>query len=83
MGDVIKIGRPEGHDRSLRLMTKQEVTERDYVMREAMLAADLTGSKFQLKQVIRHLRAAHGDGVAKCAILEVCAEFWPDEETPD
>lgn len=83
MGDVIKIGRPAGHDKSVRLMTREEVTERDYVMREAMLAADLTSSKYQLRQVIRHMRVAHGDGVTKCAILSVCKEFWPDEETPD
>jgi len=80
MGNVIKIGRPHGHDKSVRLITKEEVTERDDVIREAMLAADLTSSRHQLRQVIRHVRVAHGDGVAKCLLLEVATEFWPDEE---
>lgn len=78
MGDVIKIGKPVGHDRAVRLMTKEEVTIRDRVEREAQLAADMTSSMFQLRQVIRHMKVAHGDGATKCAILAVCQEFWPE-----
>lgn len=78
MGDVIKIGKPVGHDRAVRLMSREDVTIRDRVEREAQLAADMTSSMFQMRQVIRHMRAVHGDGATKCALLQIAGEFWPE-----
>lgn len=66
MGDVIHLKTPLD-------------PEREFIMKEAMLAADITSSKHQMRQVISHLRSIHGDGVTKCVLLELAAEFWPDE----
>lgn len=78
MTNVIKIGKPAGYDRAVRLMTKEEVTIRDRVEREAQLAADMTRSMFQMRQVIRHMQRVHGDGATKCALLQIAGEFWPE-----
>jgi len=78
MGDVIRIGKPAGFSKAVQLMSKEEVLEKNKALREQQMQADLAGSKFQLRQVIRHMNVVHGDGVTKCALLEVAAEYWPE-----
>lgn len=74
---IVRIGKPFGYDRAVRLMTADECREHDAERVAQELAASIAGSKYQLRQVFRHMIATHGDDTTQEAILAVASEFWP------
>lgn len=76
MGDVVTIGRPVGFDRSIRLMTKDEVEIFDQKETQQQLEDFRSGSKIKLRTTLQLLKIALGPTEAALVLEEVVSDVF-------